>query len=103
MQVMENDASTGLTQRIGKSVAGSDTERIVLEIWMEVLQVSSIGIEDEFLSVGDSLAALRCINRIISIFGVELPLDLFLLRSANVVQIAQEIEKARCEISSDVH
>lgn len=101
---MENGASTGAMPGTGEGVLGTDTERIVLEIWTEVLQVSGIGIEDEFLSVGgDSMAAVRCINRIISIFGVELPLDLFLLRSMNVVQIAQEIGRARSEIPSDMH
>jgi hypothetical protein len=87
----------------GGAVPGPDTEQIVLQIWREVLQISGIGIEDEFLGVGgDSLSAQRCINRIISIFGVELPLDLFLLSSANVAQIAQEISRVRCETPSDV-
>jgi yersiniabactin nonribosomal peptide synthetase len=74
--------------------AHAETERALLQIWSEVLNTAPtpIGIHDDFLGLGgDSLAAMRCINRIIATFGVEVPLDLFLIESATIAQIASEI------------
>lgn len=71
-----------------------ETETALLQIWFEVLNIDPIGIHDDFLGLGgDSLTAMRCINRIIATFGVEVPLDLFLLESANIAQIASEIAR----------
>ena len=76
------------------ALAQAETERTLLQIWSEVLNTDQISIHDEFLSLGgDSLAAMRCINRIIATFGVEVPLDLFLLKSANIVQVTSEITR----------
>ena len=72
--------------------AHAETEKTLLQIWSEVLNTGQISIHDDFLSLGgDSLAAMRCINRIIATFGVEVPLDLFLLESATIAQVASEI------------
>lgn len=72
--------------------AHAEIERTLLQIWSEVLTTDQIGIHDDFLSLGgDSLAAMRCINRIIAAFGVEVSLDLFLLESATIAQVALEI------------
>lgn len=77
----------------GASTHG-ETERTLLQIWSEVLNTDQISIHDDFLSLGgDSLAATRCINRIIATFGVEVPLDLFLLKAANIVQVTSEITR----------
>jgi acyl carrier protein len=74
--------------------AHAETERALLQIWSEVLNTDPIGIYDDFLGLGgDSLTAMRCINRIIATFGVEVPLDLFLLESANIAQLASEIAR----------
>jgi acyl carrier protein len=72
----------------------AETESTLLQIWSEVLNINPIGIHDDFLGLGgDSLAAMRCMNRIIATFGVEVPLELFLLESANIVRIASEIAR----------
>jgi len=66
----------------------------LLQIWSEVLTTAPtpISIHDDFLGLGgDSLAAMRCINRITATFGVEIPLDLFLIESATIAQVASEI------------
>jgi acyl carrier protein len=74
--------------------AHAETEKTLLQIWSEVLNTGPIGIHDDFLGLGgDSLTAMRCINRIIATFGVEIPLDLFLLESANIAQVASEIAR----------
>jgi yersiniabactin nonribosomal peptide synthetase len=72
--------------------AHTETEGSLLQIWSEVLNTNPIGIHDDFLGLGgDSLAAMRCINRIIATFGVEVPLELFLLESATIAQVASQI------------
>jgi len=74
----------------------TETEKILVEIWSAVLNTQDIGIHADFFSLGgDSLAALRCINRVYAVFGVGLPLDLFLLDSAPVAKVASEVDKAR--------
>ena len=74
--------------------AHTETERTLVQIWSEVLDTEEISIHDDFLGLGgDSLAAMRCINRIIATFGVEVPLELFLLESANIARIASEIAR----------
>ena len=78
--------------------AHTETEASLLQIWSEVLNTDQIGIHDDFLGLGgDSLAAMRCINRIIATFGVEVPLELFLLESANIVRIASEIARIQSD------
>jgi hypothetical protein len=43
---------------------------------------------------------MRCINRVSAVFGVELPVDLFLLDSASVAKVAFEVDKARLSDSN---
>ena len=72
--------------------AHTETQGTLLQIWSEVLNTNQISIHDDFLGLGgDSLAAMRCINRIIATFAVEVPLELFLLESATIAQVASEI------------
>jgi phthiocerol/phenolphthiocerol synthesis type-I polyketide synthase E len=67
-----------------------------VEIWSLVLNIKDFGIHTDFLSLGgDSLAAMRCINRVSALLGVELPVDLFLVGSPSVAKVASEVEKAR--------
>jgi acyl carrier protein len=74
----------------------TETEKILVEIWSAVLNMEDFGIHNDFFSLGgDSLAAMRCINRVSAVFGVELPVDLFLLDSASVAKVASEVDKAR--------
>lgn len=81
----------------------TETEKILVEIWSAVLNTQDVGIHDDFFSLGgDSLAAMRCINRVSAAFGVELPVDMFLLDSAPVAKVASEVDKARLAGSSIV-
>jgi len=78
--------------------AHTEIESTLMRIWSEVLNTEEIGICDDFLGLGgDSLAAMRCINRIIAVFGVDVPLDLFLLESADIARIASEIARTQPE------
>jgi acyl carrier protein len=74
----------------------TETEKALVEIWSAVLNVQNFSVHNDFLSLGgDSLGAMRCINRVSAAFGVELPVDLFLLNSASVAAVAAEVDKAR--------
>src|SRR5690349_3693937 len=100
--------------RMGKilqqSVAGksavtppaSDTTQTLLKIWSEVLNAEHIRVNDEFLELGgDSLAAMRCINRLNAEFGVEVPLERFLIDSASIADIAALLDAIRREGGSE--
>jgi amino acid adenylation domain-containing protein len=50
-------------------------ERELAKIWAEVLSVDQVGIHDDFLTLGGhSLAAIRIISRVVSVFRLQLPL-----------------------------
>jgi acyl carrier protein len=87
------DNRLGNASRSTTATAGHpEIEGTLLRIWLEVLNIERIGIHDDFFSLGgDSMAAMRCINRISATLNVELPLDLFLLESASISQVASEI------------
>jgi acyl carrier protein len=92
--MMESTSNGNSAQDGAAASTHAETERTLLQIWSEVLNTEQIGIYDDFLNLGgDSLAAMRCINRIVATFGVEIPLELFLLDSANIAQVASEIAR----------
>jgi acyl carrier protein len=68
-------------------------EQQVLEIFQTVLGHGSIGLDDDFLDAGgDSLAAMRCISRIRTVFGVEPTIEDFFMGDATVRSIAAQIK-----------
>jgi acyl carrier protein len=53
-----------------------ETEQKVLDIWQELLGVSGIGADDNFLDLrGDSLLAAQVTSRLYAAFSVKLPLS----------------------------
>jgi acyl carrier protein len=75
-----------------------ETQRALLEIWSSVLRKADLRVDDDFLEVGgDSLAAMRCINRITERFGVELPLDIFFEEPANIAAMAAQVDRLRAD------
>ncbi|MCU1450867.1 MAG: non-ribosomal peptide synthetase, partial [Acidimicrobiales bacterium] len=51
----------------------TDTERVLAEIWAEVLGVERVGVEDDFFELGgDSILSFRILSRIRSAFGMTL-------------------------------
>jgi acyl carrier protein len=73
----------------------SEIEKRMVQDWMEVLQLSEIDVHDQFLDLGgDSLAAILCISRMRSAFGVEFPIDAFFLDDATISNFARMIEPA---------
>ncbi|UQW99653.1 non-ribosomal peptide synthetase [Streptomyces sp. RerS4] len=57
---------------------GNDTEARIAAVWCELLHLSAVGRHDDFtLLGGDSLAIARLLDRLRSMFGVDVPLRTF--------------------------
>ncbi|BAY07129.1 MupA/Atu3671 family FMN-dependent luciferase-like monooxygenase [Calothrix sp. NIES-2098] len=70
----------------------TEIEQTLTEIWQKVLQVSQVGIKDNFFDLGgNSLVAVTLMSEIRSAFNVNLPL-ISLFRSPTIPGIAKEIE-----------
>jgi acyl carrier protein len=69
-------------------------EKELVAIWADVLRVSSVDLHRDFLDLGgDSLAAILCISRMRSRFGVEFSIEDFFMTDANVSTFAATIAK----------
>ena len=71
--------------------ASAQTEQTLIEIWQQVLQLPTIGVQDNFFDLGgNSLIAVTLIGKIRSVLNVQLSL-ISLFRSPTVADLAQEI------------
>ena len=78
---------------------GTATEKIVAEIWSEVLGEQSIGVEDNFFLVGGhSLLATQVISRVRQRFEIELPLRV-IFESPTIAELSTAIERERIQQS----
>jgi acyl carrier protein len=72
----------------------TEFEKIISEIWSEVLQIEKIGVHDNFLELGgNSLAAIRIATRVNDSFELDLPLNT-VFESPTVSRLSQQIEKS---------
>jgi acyl carrier protein len=72
----------------------TEFEKILSEIWSEVLQIEKIGVHDNFLDLGgNSLAAIRITSRVNNTFDLNLPLNT-VFENPNILQLAEHIEKS---------
>ncbi|MGC5568973.1 condensation domain-containing protein, partial [Streptomyces sp. FR-108] len=54
----------------------TEAERVLTEVWAQVLGVEEVGVEDNFFDLGGhSLLATQVISRVREVFGVEVPLS----------------------------
>ncbi|MDX7993240.1 phosphopantetheine-binding protein, partial [Xenorhabdus littoralis] len=68
------------------------TETALVAIWRELLGVEQISRHDNFFALGGhSLIAMRVINRIMTVLGVELPLTV-LFNSPSLTALAQAVQ-----------
>lgn len=73
----------------------SPTERLLAEIWAELLHRDGFGLDHHFFEVGgDSLLAMRLVGRIREAFQMELPLRT-LFESPTLGELAKRIEAAQ--------
>jgi acyl carrier protein len=79
----------------------SEIERILAEIWAQVLSLDRVGIHDDFFELGGhSLAATRIVSRIVEKFGVELPVK-SLFQSPTIADMARVMVIGTGEPASD--
>ena len=70
----------------------SEVEQELLDIWKDVLELAELTTQDEFLDLGgDSLAAMLCISRLRSRFGLSFSVEDFFLPGATISRFAEEI------------
>lgn len=73
------------------AAAGTDTERVIVEIWEESLDVRPVGIHDNFIELGgDSLLAVEAAAQISETFSAEIPIEVMF--DQTVAQIARRIQ-----------
>jgi acyl carrier protein len=72
----------------------TEFEKILSDIWSQVLQIEKIGVHDNFLELGgNSLAAIRITSRINKAFDLDLPVNT-VFENSTLFQLAQHIEKS---------
>ena len=73
----------------------NEIEKILAEIWQEILGIKQIGIYDNFFELGgDSLLATQVISRIQKAFDIELSVN-SMFENPNVAGISEQIENIR--------
>src|SRR6185437_442925 len=74
---------------LGFAPPRDSTEKVLAEIWSDLLNVERVGIEDDFFELGGhSLLAIRAVSRIRDAFGADLPLAT-LLHTPTIAQLAE--------------
>ena len=66
-------------------------EEVLAGIWVEVLRLERVGVEEGFLG-GRSLLATRVVSRVRNVFAIELPLRA-LFESPTVAGLAPQVER----------
>jgi iturin family lipopeptide synthetase A len=70
----------------------TETEKALLAIWIELLKVENIGVNDDFFDLGGhSLLAMQAISRVRDVFDVDLPLG-NLVERPTVAGLAEAID-----------
>jgi amino acid adenylation domain-containing protein len=79
----------------------SDVERLLAEIWAEVLAIDLIGIHDNFFDLGGhSLAASRVISRVIQSFKLDIPVKA-LFDAPTVARMAEVVKQNHAHRADD--
>jgi acyl transferase domain-containing protein len=81
----------------------NDLQAVVAAIWAVSLGIESVGIQDDFFTIGgNSLVATRIILAIRETLQIDLPLRA-LFDSPTVIKLCEEIEEAARQLDTDVH
>jgi amino acid adenylation domain-containing protein len=70
----------------------TDLERVLVRLWMSVLQLSNLGVDDDFFDLGgDSIAAIQMLAEVKKVTSIEVSMRAF-LSAPKICQIAEMIE-----------
>jgi len=76
----------------------SETERTIAAIWRNVLNISSVGVHDDFFEVGgDSLNAIQVMSEINEVFNIDLKLET-LFEWATIFKLAKAVNAMRLSL-----
>ena len=76
----------------------NEMEKMIVEIWCEILKIDRVGIYDNFFDLGgQSLMATQMVSRIRSTLGMEIPLHILFETTPTVEQTAAAIERYQLE------
>jgi amino acid adenylation domain-containing protein len=85
----------------GSAAAITETERVIADVWAEILGVEQVGPSDNFFELGGhSLVATQIISRLRKKFKVELPFRV-IFEEQTVRAIGQKIEESLAEKSQN--
>ena len=74
----------------------TNTENLLVGICTEVLKIDRIGLRDNFFDLGfESLHIIQMYSRIVDIFSIELPFEIF-LSSQDIESLAKQIDSLMC-------
>jgi acyl carrier protein len=77
-------------------------EALVASIWMEVLRIERLSIDDSFFALGGhSLMATQVISRVREALGVDVPLMLFFTARPTVAAFVEAVEQFIIEHASE--
>ncbi|NEQ78179.1 MAG: non-ribosomal peptide synthetase, partial [Okeania sp. SIO2C9] len=75
----------------------TETEKVLAEIWREVLGIEQIGIHDNFFDLGGhSLMATQVLSRVRLAFGIDIPLTT-LFESSTIAKLAENLVEEQLE------
>jgi acyl carrier protein len=76
----------------------TETEQKLVAIWLDVLQIPAVRTRDQFIDLGgDSMAAMLCLSRLRTVFGVEVGFEDFFGDEATIAAFAKAIDQSRLQ------
>src|SRR5207253_9347127 len=77
---------------------GTPLERGLAEIWAGLLNLSAVGVHDNFFKLGGhSLLAVQLLSRVRRIYGVDLSLEVVYSGDFTVAELARAVERKEIE------
>jgi acyl carrier protein len=86
------------TRRVENRESMNETQKLLADMWCDLLQIESVELRDRFIEIGgDSVAAMLCVGRVRKALGLELQLEEFFVRDASLENMAARIDQQVAE------